>query len=142
MADQLHVARHDVIGLCNALSQSIFELYRREADRLLGDYLIEPEASVATIELADDVGFDDIVVERAGTNGPVREVAGVDYGCLHAALSDAIRECVLSLSGHAAQRCRASIAQLTMLARRLEGSLATHEEGLLDLKSQVRSETF
>ncbi|MGF6922176.1 hypothetical protein [Paraburkholderia sp. 40] len=61
-----HAATHDVIGLCNALSQSIFELYRREADRLLGDYLIKPDASVATIELADDVGFDDIVVERAG----------------------------------------------------------------------------
>ncbi|MGF6922175.1 hypothetical protein OKW41_007453 [Paraburkholderia sp. UCT70] len=36
----------------------------------------------------------------------------------------------------------ASIAQLTMLARRLEASMATHEEGLLDLKSQVRSETI
>ncbi|MDH6150464.1 MULTISPECIES: GTPase [Paraburkholderia] len=136
-------ATHDVIGLCNALSQSIFELYRREADRLLGDdYLIEPDASVATIELADDVGFDDIVVGRAGANGAVREVADVDYGRLRAALSHAIRECVLSLSGHAAQRCRASIAQLTMLARRLEASLAMHEEGLLDRESQVRSETF
>ncbi|MBB5420781.1 GTPase [Paraburkholderia atlantica] len=136
-----HAATHDVIGLCNALSQSIFELYRREADRLLGDYLIEPDASLARIELADDVGFDDIAVERTGANGPVSEVAGVDCGRLHAALSGAIRECVLSLSGHAAQRCRASIARLTKLARRLEASLAMHEEGLLDLKSQVRSES-
>ncbi|MGF6481638.1 GTPase [Paraburkholderia sp. JPY419] len=136
-----HAATRDVIGLCNALSQSIFELYRREADRLLGDYLIEPDASLARIELADDAGFDDIVVERTGADGLVREVAGVDYGRLHAALSRAIRECVLNLSNHAAQRCRASIARLTKLARRLEASLATHEEGLLDLKSQVRSES-
>ncbi|MGF6728324.1 hypothetical protein OKW50_000405 [Paraburkholderia youngii] len=86
-------------------------------------------------------GIDDIVVERTGADGLVREVAGVDYGRLHAALSRAIRECVLSLSSHAEQRCRASIAQLMKLARRLEASLATHEEGLLDLKSQVRSES-
>ncbi|WP_246391778.1 hypothetical protein [Paraburkholderia youngii] len=118
-----------------------FELYRHEADRLLGDYLIEPDASLARIELADDAGFDDIVVERLGGNGPMTEVAGVDYGRLHAALSRAIRECVLNLSNHAAQRCRASIAQLMKLARRLAASLATHEEGLLDLKSQVRSES-
>ncbi|MEX3635617.1 dynamin family protein [Paraburkholderia sp. BR14320] len=136
-----HTTTHDVIGLCNALSQSISELYRREADRLLGDYVIEPDASLARIELAADAGFDDIVVERTSADGPVREVAGIDYGRLHAALSRAIRECVLSLSGHAAQRCRASITRLTKLARRLEASLATHEEGLLDLKSQVRSES-
>ncbi|WP_233850947.1 GTPase [Paraburkholderia sp. HD33-4] len=137
-----HAATHDVIGLGNALSQSIFELFAREADRLLGAYLIEPDASLAQIKLDADVGFDDIVVERVGANGPMREVAGVDYGRLHAALSHAIRECVLSLAGHAAQRCRASIAQLMKLARRLEASLATHQEGLFDLKSQVRSESF
>jgi hypothetical protein len=137
-----HAATHDVQGLCNALSQSIFELYRRESDRLLGDYRIEPDASLAHIRLDDDAGFDDIVVERAGANGPVREVAGVEYGRLHAALSQAIRECVLNLSGNAAQQCRASIARLMKRARRLEESLATHEEGLLDLKSQVRSESF
>jgi hypothetical protein len=137
-----HAATHDVLGLCNALSQSIFELFGREADRLLGDYLIAPDASLAHIKLDGDVGFDDIVVERAGANGPVRDVAGVDYGRLHAALTNAIRECVLSLSGNAAQQCRASIAQLMKLARRLEASLGTHEEGLLELKSRVRSESF
>ncbi|WP_233802878.1 GTPase [Paraburkholderia sp. HP33-1] len=137
-----HAATQDVMGLCNALSQSIFELFGREADRLLGDYVIKPDASLARIKLDDDVGFDDIVIERAGPNGPMCEVAGIDYGRLHAALSHAIRECVLSLSGNAAQRCRASIAQLMKLARRLEESLATHEEGLLDLKSQVRAESF
>ncbi|EEA02517.1 conserved hypothetical protein [Burkholderia sp. H160] len=137
-----HAAKHDVVGLCNALSQSIFELFGREADRLLGDYLIEPDASLAQIRLDDDAGFDDVVIERADANGPVSEVAGVDFGRLHTALSHAIRECVLSLSVHAAQRCRGSIAHLTKLARRLEESLATHEERLLDLKSQVRSQSF
>ncbi|KXU87862.1 hypothetical protein CI15_14175 [Paraburkholderia monticola] len=137
-----HAATHDVTGLCSALSQSLFELFAREAERLLGDYLIEPDASLAHIKLDGEMAFDDIVVERTGAHGPVREVAGVDYGRLHAALTHAIRECVLRLSGHAAQRCRASIAQLMKLARRLEVSLATHEEGLLDLKSQVRSESL
>ena len=137
-----HAATHDVMGLSNALSQAIFESFAREAERLLGDYVIEPDATLAQIRLDGEAGFDAIVVERDDANGPVRELAGVDYGRLHAALTDAIRECVLSLSGHAAQRCRASIAQLMKLARRLEASLATHEEGLLDLKSQVRSESL
>ncbi|HEX3382209.1 MAG TPA: dynamin family protein, partial [Paraburkholderia sp.] len=74
-----HAATHDVLGLCNALSQSIFELFGRETDRLLGDYLIAPDVSLAHIKLDGDVGFDAIVVERAGANGPVRDVAGVDY---------------------------------------------------------------
>ena len=137
-----HAETRDVKGLCNALSQAIHEVFAREAERLLDDYLIEPDASLSRIELADEVGFDAIVIERAGANGPVREVAGVDYGRLHAALSHAMRDCVQRLSGHAAQRCRASIAQLMKHARNLEASLATHEEGLLGLKTQVRSESF
>jgi tRNA U34 5-carboxymethylaminomethyl modifying GTPase MnmE/TrmE len=137
-----HAATHDVTGLCDALSRAMHALFAREAQRVLSDYLIESDASLPRIELADGVGFDAIVVERAGANGPVREVAGVDYARLHAALSQAIRDGVLSLCGHAVQQCRASLAQLMKLARHLEASLATHEEGLLDLKSQVRSESL
>ncbi|NML29364.1 GTPase [Paraburkholderia antibiotica] len=140
-----HAATHDVKALCNTLSQAIFERFGREAERVLGDYAIVFDASLARIALDEKADFDEIVVER-GAGGAVgiavaSEVAGVDYGRLHAALGHAIRECLLSLVSHATQQCRASITRLTALARELEEILARNEERLLGLKSKVRSES-
>jgi adenylate kinase family enzyme len=135
-----HASTRNVKALCNTLSQSIFEIFAREADPLLGDYVITPEVSLAQIKLDNDADFEDIVVGHPGASGDAREVAGIDYGRLHAALRQAIRECLLSLSGHAVQQCRASITRLTKLARHFEESLRAHEQQLLDLKREVRSE--
>ncbi|MFT4064831.1 dynamin family protein [Paraburkholderia sp.] len=136
-----YVAARDVKALCDTVSESVVEMFGREAERLLGDYVIAPEVSLARFELDDVADFDGIAVGHPGADGQVCEVAGIDFGRLHAALSNAIRECLLRLCSDAARRCRASIARLTALTRGLEEALKVHEEQLRELKRKVRSES-
>jgi GTPase SAR1 family protein len=135
-----YVAARDTKALGSAVSESIVEAFGREAERLLGDYVIAPDASLARIELDDAAALGGTVVEHSEVDGQLREVDGVDFGRAHAALSNAIRGCLLSLSSDAARRCRASISRMLELARYLEESLKIHEERLRDLKREIRSE--
>jgi len=134
-----YVATRDIEALCGTVSESIVATFGREAQRLLGDYVIAPEASVARIELDEAAASGGTVVEHSAAHGQLREVDGIDFGRVHAALSNAIRRSLLSLSGDAARRCRASIDRLLELARDLEESLKVHEEKLCELKREVRS---
>ncbi|MCC8395152.1 50S ribosome-binding GTPase [Paraburkholderia sp. MMS20-SJTR3] len=137
-----HATAHDVKGLCNTLSQAIAERFSGDAQKLLGDYVVVPDGSLARIELDAHVDFEDVVAQRVREDGRPSEIAGVDYTRVHAALTDAIRDCVLRLAADAAQQCRASITRVMKRAERLDEVLAQHEERLLALKSKLRSESI
>jgi hypothetical protein len=107
---------------------------------LLGDYIVEPVLDVARITVADDVKFDDIVIDASAASGHQGNVVGVDYQRLHAALGKAIGGSLLTLSGHAAGQCRAAITRLMQRAQSLDDSLRLHEDDLLNLKTQLRTE--
>ncbi|SAL48322.1 dynamin family protein [Caballeronia humi] len=122
-----HSAKRDVAAICGSLSRSIIASFTREANTLLSDYCMEPDASLAEIKLDADARFEEHVV-------------GVDYQRLHAALGKAIRKRILQLSSDAAEQGRDSIAQLMVRANRLENSLRTRQNDLLHLKQKLRSE--
>lgn len=138
---EAHAAARDVDAICNALSQSIVEIISRAVNEQLAGYVVVPDALLARIELDREVDFDEIVVEHAEASGRLREVVGVDYARLHAALGKSIRQTLLRLCGHAVEQCRASINQLVHGSRQLENALQTCERELLDLRRALRSET-
>ncbi|SDR34948.1 50S ribosome-binding GTPase [Paraburkholderia fungorum] len=135
-----HSATRDVKAICNSLSQTVTASFSREVNQRLGDYVIEPEASAAGIELGEDAQFEDIVIESDTTSGPIRKVVGVDYQRLHAALGKAIQQHIVQLSSHAVGQCNASIKQLMQRASSLQDSLQMHERDLLSLKATLRSD--
>jgi tRNA U34 5-carboxymethylaminomethyl modifying GTPase MnmE/TrmE len=134
-----HVTTRDVRAVCNRLSESIFERFVHEANERLADYAISPAVSLAQIELDDDVGFEDIVVEHPGRIENSREVVGVAYERLYVALEKAIRERLLQLSNDVAGQCQASIRQWLELSEGLKDSLRIHEQSLLDIKRELRA---
>lgn len=134
-----HSATHDVHAVCNALSQSVFEAFAREANTQLADYVIAPEVLPVRIELDADVGFEDIVVEAPGSAENLRQVVGVDYERLYVSLEKEIRGNLFRLSSEMAEKCRASIRHLIALAAQLENMLQDHEKGLLVLKRKLRA---
>jgi predicted GTPase len=134
-----HAATRDVEALRDSLSESIFERLGDAAHEQLSDYAISPTASLAQIELDDDVGFEDIVVEHQGRIENSREVVGVAYERLYAALEAAIRRSLLRLSSDVAEQCQSSIRQLLELSERLEDSLRLHEHNLLGIKRELRA---
>ena len=136
-----HAAAHDVAGLSQVVSQAIRTIFASELVGQFADYVVAPDMSLAQIELDHNAVFEDIVIDRAGENGNLSHVAGVDYGRVHAALSQAIHQCLLALSSDAARQSRASIQQLIEHVERLRAALQGHERGLIDLKWKVRSES-
>jgi predicted GTPase len=134
-----HSATHDVQATCNELSQSVSEAFAREANEQLADYVIASEISSVRIELDEDVGFEDIVVEAPGSAGNLRQVVGVDYQRLYVSLEQEIRRNLIRLSSEVAEKCRTSIRHLMALAAQLEDSLQAHEHDLLALKREWRA---
>jgi hypothetical protein len=135
-------ATRDVRAICHALSQSVFEHLAHEADRQLSDYDVAPEPSLAQIELENATGFEEIVIERSGANGPEREVVGIDYAHLHAELGRAVRKNLLCLSGDLVEQCRNSVGRLMESATRLKEALRSAERDLYTLKRTLRSESI
>jgi hypothetical protein len=95
------------------LSRSVFEAFRDEANKQLGDYIVAPA----------HVEFDDVI-------------DGADYHGLQAALVKVIRR----LSGDVIEPCKASIEQLTERAAQLRSLLHASETDLVRLKERLRSE--
>ncbi|RAR48676.1 GTPase SAR1 family protein [Paraburkholderia unamae] len=137
-----HSATRDVNAICNALTQSISETFSREANARLADYVITPDASLAPFSLDSDANFEDIVVDCTGADGPQREVVGVDYARLHAALGDAIQKHLRRLSRDSVEQCAAAIRRLVQAATQLEIALQSSERDLLDLKCKLRSDSI
>jgi predicted GTPase len=136
---ETHATTRDVKALCRGLSESVFETFAREANERLADYVISPAVSLAQIELDDDVGFEDIIVDLPGDIEHSREVVGVAYERLYIALEKAVRENVLRLSSDVTGQCKASIRQLFELSDGLEDSLRIHQHNLLDIKRDLRT---
>lgn len=137
---ETHAEKCNVMAIRDGLAQSVFEAFSREANEQLADYVITTDASLAMLTLDDDAGFDDIVVEHAGESRDRRQVVGVDYQRLHAALGKAIRESLLHLCSNAVEQCSASIEQLLQRSGNLRSVLKNHELELLELKRRLRSE--
>ncbi|RKP56007.1 dynamin family protein [Pararobbsia silviterrae] len=135
-----HAATHDVTAMCRALSESVREAFSREASRIWADYAIEPNALRMEVALESGADFDDVVVEHPGVNGPVCEIAGIDYGRVHAALSHAVRTSVVTLANDAARQCEDTVTQWLARVDALKDLLSAGARGLLELKVRVRSE--
>jgi GTPase SAR1 family protein len=129
----------DVTAICDDLSDSLFTAFSVETGKQLADYSIALDASLTQVRVVDEIKFDDIVVNPEG-NPKLRELVGVDYQRLHAALSTAIRESVILQSRMLGDQCRASIAGLINSATCLENSLRANEQALLDLKRALRDQ--
>ncbi len=138
---ETHAATRDAAAIRSSLSHSIFDAFCREANGLLADYAVEPDASLAQIELADDAGFENIVVDRSDEIGDLCQVTGVDYPRLYAALETALHQNLLRLSNDAAEQCRASIRRLMDAATCVIDALQLRERDLLDIKRALRTES-
>ncbi|TDV11741.1 dynamin family protein [Paraburkholderia caballeronis] len=134
-----HAETRDVTAIRNGLSQSVLDAFAREANEHLAGYVVATGPALATITVADDVGYEDIVVARAAGSGHPDQVVGVDYRRLHGELVQAVRESLLSLASHAADQCRASIGQLASQSDSLKQVLWTGERELRDLEQRLRS---
>ncbi|KDB07227.1 GTP1/OBG protein [Burkholderia sp. lig30] len=138
---ETHAATRDAAAIRNSLSDSVFDAFCREASGQLADYAVEPDASLARIQLDDDAGFEDLVVDCSGEVSDICQVAGVDYPHLYAALETAIHKNLLRLSSDAAEQCRASITRLMDAATCVKDALRLHERDLLDIKRALRTES-
>ncbi|SMG42952.1 50S ribosome-binding GTPase [Paraburkholderia susongensis] len=134
-----HAAQRDVQAICDSLSRSIHETFSREANEQFADYVIAIEAALAEISFDDKADFESIALTHPEAD--VREIVGVDYQQLHAALKQAIHANLSRLSSDAGKQCHASIEQLMELAERLKNVLSLHAQDLSGLKSELRAES-
>jgi predicted GTPase len=135
-----HSAARDVNAILVSVSRTIAEAFSQEAAKRLCDYDVELHRSPDEFEFDKAISFEDIVIERTGPDGYRREIVGVDYQRLHAALSEAIRDHILRLARGVASQCEHSLKHLMQRAHSLETLLQTHEKDLLGLKRSLRSE--
>jgi hypothetical protein len=124
-------ATRDLKGIATRLSCSTREALLKEVDTLLRDYDIDLSVLDTKVEIENDVAFED---------GQADERIAVDYQRLHDALAKAIRKFVVRVADKAVGQCRSALLQLDKLTQGLEASLSTHEEELLVMKSNLRSE--
>ena len=135
-----HAAARDLEAVRRRVTKALDDTFRNETGARLAGYVIATELIGARVELEVQTDFEDIVVEYASADGPVREVVGVDSQRLHAALRKTIRDNVLRLSRLVATECRASIERLQQSSELLSNVLDLRDQDLQDLKRRLRAE--
>jgi predicted GTPase len=124
-------ATRDLKGISTRLSDSTRDALLKAVDTLLRDYAINLSVLNTELEIESGAPFEDLQVD---------EGIAVDHQRLHGALTEAIRNLVVRLSNEAVSQCRSALSQLEKLTEKLEASLCTHEEELLVMKRNLRSE--
>lgn len=133
-----HAATRDVGVICRVLSRSVFDAFTREIGRRLIDYVVVNDASLAHIEVADDAGFEEIVIGGTGISRDRHEVVGVDYQRLYMMLEMSIRETLLRLSINAVEQCDAAINVLLMCSANIKNILKNFDKRLIEIKVELR----
>lgn len=131
-----HVVTRDGKAICDSLSRSVNSAFFSAEQAYLSDYKLARDEVPAKIDLEEDVGFGNLVIEVGGAP----QVVGLDYSRLYAELEKQIRMQLFRLVEAAIDTCRASITGLIEAAARMDAILRTHEKKLLDLKAELRLE--
>ncbi|KAK43471.1 hypothetical protein BG58_32195 [Caballeronia jiangsuensis] len=124
-------ATRDLRGLVNLLSESTRDALSLEVRTLLPGYVADLSVINSKLELQLDVPV---------WSGDGDERFALDYQRLHEALTKAIGNLVLRLSGEVVGQCRTALSRFEKLTQGLEACFLTHEETLLFLKRNLRSE--
>ncbi|MFC2253585.1 GTPase [Labrys portucalensis] len=131
-----HAVTRDGEAICDSLSRSVNSALFSAKQAYLSDCEFVQDEVPAQIDLKQDVGFDNLVIEVGGAP----KVMGVDYFRLYAELEKQIRIQLFRLVEAAIDTCRASITGLIEAAARMDAILRTHEKKLADLKAELRLE--
>ena len=134
----VHAATRDVDAIGRVLSRSALDAFTREVGRRLTDYVVVNDVSLAHIEVADDAGFEEIVIGGADISGAQRKVVGVDYQRLYMMLEMCIRETLLRLSINAVEQCGAAINMLMVRSANIKEMLKNFDEKLIEIKVGLR----
>ncbi|MFT3755685.1 MAG: 50S ribosome-binding GTPase [Pseudoxanthomonas sp.] len=128
-----HASMRNIAALCRELTEQVLAAFSQVVGELLADYMVETDASLAEIPADAAFAYEEHAVEIDGR----REVIGVDYQRLHAALEQATHGSLSRLAAQAAGQCRASIQQVGEAATRLQEGICAREQALAGLKSDI-----
>lgn len=131
-----HCSVGDVKALCNVLSQSLLSACVLSEREHLADYTLVHDAALVRINLDENVGV--VALDIAAED--LREAVDMDYARLYAELGEQIRSRLLCHADAMIEQCRGSISEMIENATRMEAILLAHENGLLELKMELRAE--
>ena len=128
-----NAATRDIPALRRELAQLALDAFLRFAAESLPEYTIHTEAALPEIQSEGSFAYEEQAIEIDGE----RQVIGVGYERLHAALESAAGQGIGRLAASAIGQCRTCLEQVLDDAKRLRECIRSHWERLPNPGSRV-----